>query len=180
MSWMRRYERRELHRSRSLTSSIALIVTALVLVAGSLVAILGPLGLLPSGITGEGVHTFLTSAGAASIATGIGVMVVGLVWLVLGLSSARRSRRAIERDGVVVIVDDATLASAISGTAARAARVGAGSAHTVLGRRRARTVLQPEAGFDADLDAARAAATTTIDALRPRRGLHADVKAGSA
>ena len=97
MSWMRRYERRELHRSRSLTSSIAIVVTALVLVAGALVAILSPLGLLPNGITGEGVHLFLTSSGAASIATGAGIIVVGIVWLVLGLSSARRSRRARSR-----------------------------------------------------------------------------------
>jgi hypothetical protein len=180
MSWMRRYERRELHRSRSLSSSIALIVTALVLLAGSLVAISGPMGLLPNGISGEGVQSFLTSSGAASTATGVGVVVLGLVWLVLGLSSGRRSRRALERDGVVVIVDDSTLASALSGTAARAARVGADSARTVLGRRRAQTVLEAQPGFDADLDAARAAATTTIDALQPRRGLRADVKAGTA
>ncbi|SDH59838.1 hypothetical protein [Agrococcus jejuensis] len=177
MSWMRRYERRELHRSRSLSSSLALIVSAIVLVCGSLVAILGPLGLLPSGITGEGVGTFLVSAGAASIGTGVGVMVVGLVWLVLGLSAGRRSRRALERDGVVLIVDDSTFASALSGTAARAARVGSGAASTVLGRRRAATTLRPDAGFEADVDAARAAATSTIDALRPKRGLRADVKA---
>lgn len=180
MSWMRRYERRELHRSRSLSSSIALIASAVVLVCGALVAILGPMGLLPPGITGDGVATFLLSTGAASIATGVGVMVVGLVWLVLGLSSARRSRRALDRDGVVLIVDDATFASALSGTVARAARVGSGAASTVLGRRRAATVVQPEAGFAADLDAARAAATTTIDALRPKRSLRADVTASTS
>ncbi|MFC7431647.1 MULTISPECIES: hypothetical protein [unclassified Agrococcus] len=180
MSWMRRYERRELHRSRSLSSSIALIVTAAVLVCGALVAILGPMGLLPTGITGEGVQTFLVSAGAASIATGVGVMIVGLVWLALGLGHGRRSRRALERDGVVVIVDDATLASAISGTVARAARVGSGAASTVLGRRRARTLVRADAGFDADVDAAQAAAAATLDALRPRRTLRADVQAGAA
>lgn len=179
MSWKSKLERRELHRSRSLSASIALILTALALVAGALLVTLGPAGLLPSGVSADAVHETLVNAGGVSIAIGAALAIVGIVWLLLAITPGRRARRALQRDDVVIVVDDATLASALSGTAARAGRVSIDSAATILSSRRATVELAPGAGFDADLDAAQSSTAALVDRLQTKPGLRTTVKAGS-
>lgn len=179
MSWMRRLERRELHRSRSLSSSIALAATAVVLVAAVLLVLLAPAGALPSGWTMDAVGDAVVQPGPIGIALGAAAVVIGIVWLVLALRSGRRARHALERDGVVVVVDDATLASALSGAAARAARTSADDTRTELGRSRARVIVAADAGFGADVDAAQAAVDDTTTALQPRGRFRSTVKAGA-
>lgn len=176
---LRRLERRELHRSRSLSASIALWATALALAAPGALVLAERAGLAIPGVHLPGADAVASLAGAAGpvgIVVGAAAAAFGLVLLVLALAPGRRQRHALERDGIAVIVDDRVLASAISRTAARAARATPDRARTVVGRGSAAITLRPATGFRLDATAAREAGTTLVEHLRPRGAMRVVAK----
>ncbi|MET4098802.1 threonine dehydrogenase-like Zn-dependent dehydrogenase [Agrococcus sp. UYP10] len=168
---LRRLERCELHRSRSLSASIALWLTALAVAAVAALLLLERTGTTVPGATLPGsaeIASLAGGAGAVGIAIGAAAGLVGLAMLILALAPGRRSRRALQREGVAIVADDAVLASAISRAAALASRAPVDRTRTTLGRTSAEVALRPPSGFATDTAAADEAARALIEALRPR------------
>ncbi|WP_413317684.1 hypothetical protein AA0Z99_12050 [Agrococcus sp. 1P02AA] len=176
---LRRLTRRELHRSRSLTASVALWVTALVVAAIATMLVLERTGTTIPGLALPGsaeIATLAGGAGAVGIAIGAAAAVLGACMLVAALTPARRRRHALQRPGIAMLADDALLASAISRAASRGSHLPLDRASTSLGRAVATVALRPQSGFTSDAPAADAAVRALVDALRPTPGLRVVVR----
>lgn len=175
---LRRLERRELHRSRSVSASIALAASTLVAGTLATVAMLGRAGALSlpqpdDATTSIGAVTVrdpqsvlaLGMTVGAWLWIAVGVLALGLTWLLLAVTRGRRARHALRRDDLVVIVDDAVLASAISREAAVGADVRHGGVRTAVSAHAAAVELRPSPGNRPDVASAGTAARRAVDAL---------------
>lgn len=176
---LRRLARRELHRSRSLSASAALWITALAVAAIAALLLLERTGTTVPGLALPGsaeIATLAGGAGAVGLAIGAAAVVLGAALLVAALTPARRRRHALQRPGMAMLADDALLASAISRAASRGSRLPLDRARTSLGRAAAMVALHPQSGFSSDAPAADAAVRSLIESLRPTPGLRVVVR----
>lgn len=176
---MRRLERRELHRSRSLSASIALAATALAVLAPGALVLAERAGIAIPGLVLPGaaeVDAIAAQGSPVGIGVAIAALVLGIVLLGLALTRGRRARHALERDGVVVIAEDRVIAAAVSRAAARAARSTPDRARTLVSRGSAHVALRTQPGYRLDAAAAKEGAVALVDALRPKGRLRITAK----
>ena len=166
---LRAASRRLRHRSRSVAVSIALVATAAVAVWIAVECVLAAVGRPALLWSPTQMAELVRGGGAAVIAVGAALAVLGLAAVVLALLPGRLARHEIPDERAVYVVDDAVLASGISRAAATGARVGADQVRTVVSRRRSITHVRPTTGFPPDASATNATVTAVVDglALRP-------------
>ena len=166
-SLYRRILRRETHRSRSITVSVALALLVLVaayigLECGLAAYGVGPLLVTPAAAVdwlGSREIIVYTAAGVAAL--------VGLVLIILALVPGRRPRHSIPNERMAVVVDDGVLAGALARDARRVADVAPERVHADVAKRRARVIITPTSGVPVDADAAQATADGLLTALAP-------------
>lgn len=153
----RRLVRRDLHRSRAVTSvilgilgilTLAWVGTEVVLHVASRPALLASPRTMADWLTGVPQNT----PPWALTAAGIGLLLAGVILLVTALGGGHRPRRALESDGGrnAVVVDDSVIASALANTARNAARVQVGQVMVRVGRRSATVDIRPTTGISVD------------------------------
>jgi hypothetical protein len=164
--------RREQRRSRSAAVIVVLMLFALglaCLATESVLALLSRPALLVA------PEDAVTALGRQELALplGIGLAVLGLVFVVIALLPARRPRHLIGDERIAFIVDDDIVAGAVSRAAAKAASVPRTQVSTAVGRRRAAVTVQPTSGFAVEVEQVR----TSIDDLLDRIGSRPLLKA---
>jgi hypothetical protein len=159
----RRILRRETHSSRSAAAVVVLI--ALLIVSAwvgieSVSAGLGTRALLFSPV--DVLPTLVTAASAQAavvIAAGTLCAIVGLILVIVGITSGRRGRHTVDDSRVAVVIDDQVIAAALARRARVAAALAPGQVNAWVSRRSARITVTPATGTKADdravLEAAR-------------------------
>lgn len=170
----RRVLRRESHAARA-TPAIIVAVLAIIALAWlgteCVLAALGQKALLLSPATMVADIAGLTSVAAGTvIAIAAGVAVVGLIVLLIGLSSGRLARHTLPNDRAAIVVHNEMIASALVRYASAAAATDPDRAVAGVGRRRAVVRLTPTSGSPIDTGAVRADLADRLQeyALKPK------------
>ncbi len=150
-----RIVRRETHSSRAVPATItAILLLAAVAWAGVeiLLSLLESDPLLVSPAAAEswllGLPDATLQAGLA--AAGIGLGIIGLVFLGLAVSPGRKGKHALASDRSAVVADDRVIASAISRQASLAAGLSPDQVVTTIGTRTVEVTLHPSTGRPVD------------------------------
>lgn len=164
---IRRIIRRETNRSRALVSIItaaALLVLLLWLCTETVLALTGNAALLASPAQTGHWLTGLprTTLPGGLIAAGLGLVLLGLLYLALAVRPGRRSRHALASDRAAVVVDDDVIAAAISRTVRTAAGLAPEQVTTSIGTRNVDVLIHPSSGTTVGAAAAEAAARAEI------------------
>lgn len=166
----RRLLRRELHRSRSAPAVVVLVVIAIVsawfAVECALRLLDRPALLARPGAVIDGAVAAVQDPTDLVVAIGAAALLLGLVLVVLALSPGRRSRHVLDDDRVLVIAEDAVIASALARTARTAAALGPDRAQAWVARRRAQVRLVPTAGVEVPETEVRTAVGDAVEHLR--------------
>lgn len=171
----RRMLRREQHRSRSLSSNLAVGVAAVGSAYLGTEAALAALGLGPLLFAPEQLVAEINTPGTTALLGVAAIMVLGLVALIVAITPGRLARHVLPHDRLAVVVDDNVLASSLSRAARTAASVSSSGVRTTIGSRTALVVVTPSSGFPVDRDVVRTAAVSVIDRLAPRPIVSLDV-----
>ncbi|TPW77440.1 hypothetical protein [Schumannella soli] len=162
--------RREMHRSRSVASSVAAVLAALAVTYAAIELVLAGFRLLPLLVRpADAESAWLTGAPLVLAAAGA-LVVLGVIALLLAVLSQRRPRHRLDDARSVILVDDDVLASAVSRRLARFAGVAAEQVRTAVGRGSLAVLVRPTSGrplVQAELDDTAAAFATAL-AARPR------------
>ncbi|MHA7222971.1 DUF6286 domain-containing protein [Arthrobacter sp. RHLT1-20] len=164
---VRRIARRETHRSRALASIIAasaVILLLLWLSAETVLSVTGSRALLASP---EQIGQWMGNLAANTIpaglvAAGVGLVLVGLIYLVLALRAGRRPRHVLASNRTAVVVDDEVIAAAVSRRARNAAGLAPEQVSTTIGKRTVDVLIHRSSGTTADTKAAEAAVREEI------------------
>lgn len=176
----RRILRRETHSSRSGAAIVVLIVLVLVAAYVGVEAVYAALGMRALLFSPLDVLSTLLSAassqGGLLIAVGIVTAVVGVILVIIGVTSGRRGRHTIDDSRVAVVVDDQVIAAALSRSARTAAGLAPGQVTTWVARRSARITVTPASGVRADEETVLAAARAELSATAYQPPVTPEVK----
>ncbi|MGN6325559.1 hypothetical protein [Pseudolysinimonas sp.] len=170
----RRLGRRLTHRSRSVAASVALVLVALAAVAIAIEAALRLLDRPALVARPDRIVAALASGSPWAVLAGAVAAVLGIAAILVAVIPGRRPRRVVQREDLLVVIDDDVLASSLSRAAASGASIPRDQVRTVLGRRVARVRVQPSSGFPLTADEPLRRVTEVLDtaqarpALRPR------------
>lgn len=150
----RRVRRRELHASRAVPAIILAVLAIIALAWIGTESVLAALGqkalLLSPAMMATDIIGLAAVAAGALIGIGIGLVVVGIIVLLIGLSSGRLARHTIASDRAVVVVHNEMVASALVRQASTAASTDPDRAVASVGRRRATVRLTATSGTPID------------------------------
>lgn len=173
--------RRETHSSRaglSVLTAVLLLVACLWLGTESVLSLLGQPALLAS----PGHLASLVAAvpeavlPAGLVAGGTVVALAGAGLLLAAVKGGRRGRRAMLSGRSALVVDDETIAAAISRKVRLAANLAPGQVATTLTRNRALVHVHPTSGMTLDPAVLTAAAAEELASLRLRKTIPAQVR----
>lgn len=176
----RRTLRRELHRSRSLSASLALGVVAVGLAYAGTESVLAALELDPWLISPEQALEAVNTPSPMLIAGATAAVVFGVVLLVLAVTPGRRSRHSLPHDRLAIVVDDDVLAGALGSAARAAASVPDGRVHTTISARRANVSVIPSSGHPLDRTSIETAVLDLTSTLAPSPRIRPDVSIATA
>ncbi len=162
----RRLLRRELHRSRSIPAAAVLVVVVLVAAWAAVecaLVLLGrePLLARPGAVVDAAVSMTRTPSTLVAV-TGGALVLLGIVLVGLALAPGRRSRHVVPDERLLVVVDDAVIASSLARTARTAASLGPDRTQAWVSRRRAQVRIEPTTGVALDIPAIRDAVADQV------------------
>lgn len=165
---IRRIGRREIHRSRALTSIITAVLLILLLLwlgTETVLALTGksPLLASPDQVGQWLVHLATATIPAGLIAAGLGLVLAGLFYVLLALRSGHRSRHILASDRAAVVVDDDVIAAGVSRRARTASGLAPEQVTTTIGKRTVDVLIHPSSGTTIDTADAEAAVRDEIE-----------------
>ena len=177
----KRIIRRETHSSRaglSAVTAVLLLAACLWLGTESILSLLGRSPLLASPQQLAALARDLPRAvlPAGLVAAGAVLAAVGAALLLAAVKGGRRGRRPMASERLALVVDDETIAAAVSRTVRLAANLAPEQVATSVGRSRALVSVRPTSGITPDRDVLAAAAAKEVTSLRLLRKLAVDVR----
>lgn len=165
----RRIRRRETHASRSRAAATVAVLAILALAWLVVETVLAALGARPLLLSPTDMVRDLVALPTAPVAAVGGAAVVlallGLLLVVLALTSGRLGRHVLLDERAAVVVDDEVVASALVRAAADASGVDPDRAVATVGRRTATVRVTPTSGDPLDRAAALAAVNDRLEAF---------------
>lgn len=176
----KRVIRRETHSSRAglaVVVAVLVMLTLLWLAVESVLSLLGQNALLisPGQLAAKVAALPEAVIPAALIASGVVVALIGLLIFVAAITGGRRARRAMGSDRVALVVDDDTIAAAISRKVRLTSNLAPEQVTTSIGRSSLSVRIRPTSGVAIDRDAVLAATKEEVAAYRLGRTLRTDV-----
>jgi hypothetical protein len=164
----RRLVRRSRHRSRSLAVVVALVVTAILVAYAGVELVVAALGYSPLLLSPANAIAQVEKPGAVMLGVAAVALVLGVVLLLIALTSGHRARHELPDERMAVVIDDQVLAGAISKVARSEAKVPNERVSTAVSRRRGIVRVIPTSGQPLDAGALTAAAEGVVSSLEPR------------
>ncbi|UFS58267.1 hypothetical protein [Subtercola endophyticus] len=179
----RRVARRETHSPRSTVAIVLAVLVLLFFVYGGTEIVLNMLGLRalvasPTQVA-DAIGAATTDDSGTVLAVGIAAAVIGLVFVLIGLTGARRARHLLPDDRSVVVVDNEVIASAVARHASLAGEVDPDNTLVTVTHRRAQVRLTPSSGHPVDRAAVVAAAERELATAQYQPAISASVQIAS-
>jgi hypothetical protein len=169
----RRLVRRETHSSRSGIAIALAVILILALAWLGTEAVLAAVGAATATLDAVGAPAgWLVAAGAVTA-------LVGLVLVVVGLSPARRGRRAASSGRTAAVVDDRVIARSLALTASHAGEVSPDQVDVSVSARTALVRITPTSGRSTDVRAVEEAVRAELDGYDYHPALTARVSLAS-
>jgi hypothetical protein len=182
-STYRRLVRRETHSSRSGIAIALAVILILVLAWLGTEAVLAAVGAAPLLVApADAASATLDAVGAPAgwlVAAGAVTALVGLVLVVVGLSPARRGRRAASSGRTAAVVDDRVIARSLALTASHAGEVSPDQVDVSVSARTALVRITPTSGRSTDVRAVEEAVRAELDGYDYHPALTARVSLAS-
>ena len=175
----RRVQRRELHASRAVPAIVLAILAILALAWLGTECVLAALGQKPLLLSPATMATDIVGLAAVAAGTligiGVALVVVGIVVILIGVTSGRLARHTIADDRAVVVVHNEMVASALVRQAATASSTNPDHAVASVGKRRATVRLTAPSGVSIDRGAVESVLSEQLARYELRPGLKARV-----
>ncbi|MCU1479514.1 MAG: hypothetical protein JWQ19_300 [Subtercola sp.] len=180
----RRVARRETHSPRSTTAIVLAILVLLFLLYGGTEIVLNMLKLRalvasPTQVA-DAIGNVTNDDSGTVLAVGIAAAVIGVVFVLIGLTGARRARHLLPDDRSVVVVDNEVIASAVARHASLAGEVDPDNTLVTVTHRRAQVRLTPASGHPVDRAAVVAAAERELATANYQPAIAASVQINTA
>lgn len=165
-----RIMRRETHSSRSgaaITVAVLMLLVLAWLGTESVLALAGRPALLlsPSDLATLILELPDAVLPVALVTAGVLVVAAGILLILIAVLPGRRARHTSREGRTAVVIDNAAIASALAGTASRAANINPDQVTATVGHRTAEVRVQPTSGFHVDGDAVTQAVRAQLESL---------------
>lgn len=174
-----RVVRRETHSPRSGVAIVLAVILILVcawLGTETILAMLNQSALLAAPADmGRSIANLAGLPNATVIVGGAIVAVIGLILVIVSVSSGRRGRHVLPSERSAVVVDDEVIASALARQASYAGNIDPDNTEVGVSRRTAVVRIRPSSGQSVDASAIKEAASRTLDEYQAIPALRARV-----